>query len=431
MSVIVLLLAGSLLLLLGFQVASNEIFLNWFRRYELPRRGNDELPKAAIVLSLRGADESLHQCLDRLAQQDYPNYEIHVVLDHTTDPAAEIVAQWRQRHPAQPVVVHVLHDISPRSYLKASAVRQCIQAFSPEIGAALIVDADAVVYRQWMRDMISPLVGGDAGLVTGNRWYDPTDPSWGSRVRFIFNAWCVPTMYFMRATWGGCLACRRDVFEQASFVERMWDTSSEDSALQDLTRRQGLRLELHPDAMILQRDGIALTPCFRFMFRQLIWTRLYHPHYPVIAAGTLLGFGVAVAAVLLGLFRGAQGSFAEAAALIGTVVGLIVVNVVWMDRLHRVIAERIERVQCITVPRMRWTSRLGLLVAVPFAFVAYVWAVLQATLARRVHWRGITYRIHPPYGIEMEGYRPLLESQTLARPIPLKATQEPPVESPA
>ena len=45
-----------------------------------------------------------------------------------------------------------------------------------------MVDADTMVYPNWLRDLIVPMIGNDVGIVTGNRWFDPTLTSWGSRV---------------------------------------------------------------------------------------------------------------------------------------------------------------------------------------------------------------------------------------------------------
>ncbi len=84
---------------------------------------------------------------------------------------------------------------------------------------------------------------------TGDRAYD---------LYLIFNAWSVPVMHLMRATWGGSLAMRREVYDRAYFFERMWDTSSEESAMQDATRHAGLRLEVHAKTMMMQRDASML-----------------------------------------------------------------------------------------------------------------------------------------------------------------------------
>src|SRR5262249_4112160 len=67
--------------------------------------GPTYLPRACVILSLRGADPSLGECLAGLLRQDYPAYEVHIIVDSTVDPAWEAVEKILARgHPAH---VHV------------------------------------------------------------------------------------------------------------------------------------------------------------------------------------------------------------------------------------------------------------------------------------------------------------------------------------
>jgi cellulose synthase/poly-beta-1,6-N-acetylglucosamine synthase-like glycosyltransferase len=52
---------------------------------------DDQLPKVAVVLTLRGADPFLDRTLQGLTQLDYPRYDIRIVVDHKEDPAWEMV----------------------------------------------------------------------------------------------------------------------------------------------------------------------------------------------------------------------------------------------------------------------------------------------------------------------------------------------------
>src|SRR5262249_33172047 len=50
-----------------------------------------ELPPAAVILALRGADPSLVGCLTGLLRQDYPHYVVRIVIDSREDPAWNVV----------------------------------------------------------------------------------------------------------------------------------------------------------------------------------------------------------------------------------------------------------------------------------------------------------------------------------------------------
>jgi hypothetical protein len=216
----------------------------------------------------------------------------------------------------------------------------------------------------------------------------------------------------MRATWGGSLAMRREVFEQPYFLERMQSTACEDQAIQDAARKAGLRLEVQLNVMILNREDCSLRSCFRFIRRQLIWTRLYHPNWNQIVVGTLAGYLVLAIGAVVAIVAAAAGENLAASLLGVTLLAVLITTLSMIEWLHRTIARRTERTQGGSFPRVTWRSRLRLLVALPVTLVLFTLAVISATFSRRVQWRGITYRIKPPHGIYMVEYRPYAEAET-------------------
>src|SRR5260370_1328737 len=52
-----------------------------------PMIDDASLPRACILLPLRGTDPHLRQGLHQLLTQDYPNYALHIVVDSPDDPA--------------------------------------------------------------------------------------------------------------------------------------------------------------------------------------------------------------------------------------------------------------------------------------------------------------------------------------------------------
>src|SRR5438270_8433287 len=58
------------------------------------RIGNEqELLRVVVLLPIRGADPSLAGCLRGLLNQDYPRYDIRIIVDSLKDPAWKLVHQ--------------------------------------------------------------------------------------------------------------------------------------------------------------------------------------------------------------------------------------------------------------------------------------------------------------------------------------------------
>ncbi|HEY5742506.1 MAG TPA: hypothetical protein VIS99_08190, partial [Terrimicrobiaceae bacterium] len=60
---------------------------------------NFGLPKAAIILAIRGLDPSLERNARALLTQLYPDYKLFVVVDHVEDPAWQVFEKIRNENP--------------------------------------------------------------------------------------------------------------------------------------------------------------------------------------------------------------------------------------------------------------------------------------------------------------------------------------------
>ena len=62
-------------------------FVRALYRFRRVLPADNDCPKAAVVLCLRGTDPFLEDCLRAVLNQDYPQYEIRIVVDSRQDPA--------------------------------------------------------------------------------------------------------------------------------------------------------------------------------------------------------------------------------------------------------------------------------------------------------------------------------------------------------
>lgn len=366
-------------------------------------------PPAAIILCVRGGEAGLTTCLNRLADVEYPDVEIHVVVDHVTDPSFDVAEAWQEGHPEVTFHLHLLWDRSPHATLKCSAVAEAFRRVSPQVEVVVIVDADTRVYPRWLQDMIRPVAeaGNTTSTATGNRWYDPTAAGLGSLIRFVYNANCIIPMHLGNMTWGGSLAIRRDVFAHPEFRPLLRRSPAEDATVRNAIDRYGHTLACLPSVMLLTRDSIDLPSCLGFIRRQLVWTRLYHPGWTVIAWGAVVAYAtslaITAAAVWLAWNRQPTSAIIFSGALLMAILG----NLVAIERLHTAVSRAIHTRQGITVPPIGWRTRLRLLVAIPLTLPAVCWAAVSAAFAKHVTWSGVRYAITGPGQIELVDYRPV------------------------
>ncbi len=148
-------------------------------RHKVPHLPDEKCPRATLILCLRGADPFLHRCLEALFALDYPNHEIRVVVDSQSDPAWKMMTDILQKHPQAPARMEALKTpLSTCSLVNASVV-QIISTLPDDCEVVVILDADVVPHRNWLRELVYPLVDSDYGVAAGNRWYLPSVPTWG------------------------------------------------------------------------------------------------------------------------------------------------------------------------------------------------------------------------------------------------------------
>jgi glycosyltransferase involved in cell wall biosynthesis len=363
--------------------------------------GEGEWPHVAVILPIRGADPSLALCLEGLLEQDYPTYDIRIIVDSETDPAWEIVRQIIAKRPGAAVNITLLDKPRETCSLKVSALLQGLAALDESCRVVALIDADATPQAQWLRDLVEPLRNPKVGATTGVRWYITNSPQWGSLVRMAWGAAAAAQMFAFGIPWGGSMAFRTELLRNSNIREKWANCLCEDVPLESVLHRLGLRLHFVLTATMVNCESIDLKRCFQFIRRQMVSVRLYHRRWPLLLIGGLgspLALIFAIGAIAFAL---ASVDYIAAAVVAGTLVlclmGLFTGSM-WIDGALRTIA----RSNGQTLPRLPIKTVL----AVPLMQFVYLAALISAAFARRIEWRGATYELLGPRKLRLVEYRP-------------------------
>jgi len=392
---------GLALLFLGLQIV-------WAWRLAAcypPKEKSDppdvDWPRAAVVLAVRGADPSLAECLRRLLDQDYPDYEVHLIIDSELDPAWELLRPLLADEAAARVHVRLLATKHDTCSLKVSALAQAIGGLDASVGVVALIDADVIPYAHWLRDLVRPLRDPLLGATTGVRWYLPESADWGSLARCVWNAAACTQMLAFRIPWGGSMAFRAELFRETNLLEKWKRSFCEDTVSYGLLRRHGLGVGFVPAATMVNPERIGLKSCFTFIRRQLLTVRLHHPRWPLVRA-VGVGSGVTlltlVAVLTAAVLVGDWFSAGLMAAVVGTFALGLAGAMSWIDNCLRSMA----RTRGDHLPGSSWKLAL----AGPLAQVLYLAALVSVSFIRKVDWRGITYELDGPTPVRLTAYHP-------------------------
>jgi cellulose synthase/poly-beta-1,6-N-acetylglucosamine synthase-like glycosyltransferase len=359
------------------------------------------LPRAAVILSLRGRDRSLGACLEGLVHQDYPDYSVEIVVDSDRDPAWQAVHRILTTSRSHHVRVRALESPARTCSLKCSALVQAVSALDESHEVLAFIDADVIPHPTWLRELVTPLLEIRVGATTGNRWYAGRRRLFGSQARAAWNAAAVAQMSLFGMPWGGTLAIRRETFDAAGLLSKWSRSFNDDIVLGEEVSRLGLEMRFVPSLLMVESGESPIQDVRSFVFRELMHLKFYLGAWPVVS-----GFGilttllapVAFACLWAAIARGDWEAALWSGGGIAAFMALLVISY-WVVE---------SAVVSMLRKNGRLVERLGLraLWAAPLAVCMFTAALLPALVRRTVNWRGVGYRISQPWQVELLHYRP-------------------------
>ena len=134
-----------------------------FGELPFPREVQAHWPKVSVVICAYNASSTLEDNLSSLARLDYPNYEVIVINDGSSDATPQIAARYPFKL------------ISVKNGGLSAARNLGLHAATGEIVA--YTDADTRVDQHWLSHLVQPFIETDVGGVGGPNVV-PTDDGW-------------------------------------------------------------------------------------------------------------------------------------------------------------------------------------------------------------------------------------------------------------
>lgn len=362
-----------------------------------------------VIMSVRGCDPSLGDSLIGVLNQNFEDYQVHLVVDHRTDQAWEFVQGIKQKHDSRGrLTIHELKDPPETCSLKCHAIVQALGEIPDETELIGFLDADVIPHPGWLAELAGPLEDPSIGGVTGGQWFEPDgNAGIGSMVRSVWNSGAmVPTIIFANP-WAGSFAMRVDDLLSANLKE-IWSRSAvDDGPLGESINGIGLRIEFAPSLIMVNREACTFSYSNRWVSRMLTWSRVYETTFYLTVIHAIFSNSVMLANFGL-LLAAIVSSHWGAAAVSAT--GLIVSGILS-------VAAYVESRRCVAHScRLRGETfspcTVGRLGAV-FALVAVAQAVygiscFRAITMKRIQWREINYELGGESEIRRLNYHPYL-----------------------
>jgi ceramide glucosyltransferase len=332
------------------------------------------LPPVTILKPVHGMEEQLAANLESFFQQDYPDYEVIFGVRVRDNPAARIAEEIRARYPfiSSRVIVS-----GPPAWPNAKVFSLDKMITASSRSYFIISDSDVRVARDFLRNVIPPLLDPKVGLVTCMYRGVPAADFWsrlealGLSIEMSSGVMVADMVEGMRFALGPAMAARRDAIDAIGGIAAVADYYSDDFEL-------GNRIWGKQYKVVLSHHVVenVLTPRspLRTLGDQLRWMKSTRYSRPAGHAGT--GLTYAMPFGILGLIAGA--------ATAHWTVGVSLLALACLNRMIQSVVVGWGVTRDRRALDFCWLYPLRDV----FGFVAW----MLSYTSRKFYWRGETYR---------------------------------------
>lgn len=401
-SLCIFLLLGLLLLTQSLASLCDGIRFLRYVRWSAGQPPSDYVPRSAVIIPVKGVDLDLEQNVLGFLTQQYPQYQLVLVVENENDPAfgvlTALLAKAAFGLPSGPKSATL--QVAGTSRSRGQKVHNLLRglgAVGIETEVLIFADADARPGPQWLRCLVGPLANPAVTVSTGFRWYLPgkTIVSW------LRAAWdtSIATMLGERGRnfpWGGSMAIRAKDFKRMAISEHYWaSTVSDDYAVGRAVKAAGGWIRFEPRCLLASREDSSFREFLRWANRQMIITRVYAPRLWALGLISHVLYGstfILGMALLLSRNLALQTGVGIAAFLAGVVaLGMA------KGRLRTTVASEVFPKEARALKK---TLKCYWLLS-PLVPWVMLWNLIAAGFTRRIEWRGVHYHLRSDREVEI------------------------------
>ena len=360
---------------------------------------------ASIIMSVRGCDPGLRKALIRLLEQDYENYEVHLVVDHHKDNAWQVVHEVKEQFDEDcRLTIHEMKKPLKTCGLKCSSLLQGLDQIHPNSKYLVLMDSDVTPHTNWLSQLIAPLGDKKIGVVTGNQWFEPNTTNAGSLIRSLWYAGAlVPTAIFSNP-WAGSFAMRMEDVRRAK-LPKIWRKSIvDDGPIRQALKPLGLTIHFCPSLIMINRERCTLSFVNRYISRTLTWSKMYEPTFLNTIIHCVTTVGLLIAAMVLFVASIITGTWNASFLLAASLLSACVFNFMSYCVVRNAVSVS-SNLESGKFQPLNFFRVFKLIALTPFAHLIYGVACLQAAVRQKIQWRQITYELRGKSGIKMTRYR--------------------------
>jgi ceramide glucosyltransferase len=356
-------------------------------RVDNPRRDRPIL-RVALFAPCKGLDKQLAENLRPLFTQDYPYYELVLIVESGDDPACGPITALMAEYPHVRTRL-IVAGLATNSGQKVHNLLVATASLG-EVDCLAFVDSDARPKPDWLQHLVQHLPREHNAAATGYRWFVPIRTTLPNLMLHSLNASVAalvgPGKHHM--LWGGAWAIRRDVFETIHLRDAWRGTLSDDLVAARELAHHNRHLQFEPSCITASPVDVNWRQMLEFVRRQYTVARFYSPTWWLLAlvccTVSQFVFWGSLLAAIIGVTRQATWTWIPAVTVAAMYATYVARAAIRQNAADRFLPERKRELQA---------ARLFDICFSPLAGIVNWLGLVGSLVGNRITWRSITYSI--------------------------------------
>ena len=360
-------------------------------RGELKKPLKGYLPRTALIVPFKDVDPGFKDNITSIITQDYPNYYIILVTTSENDQSYSILQQIVKENPDTEIKL-ITSEVSKTCGQKVMNLIKAVEVVEDDTEVMAFADSDVRPGSDWLKNLVDPLNDDEIGATTGYRWYLPVKGEFWSVLRSVWNGGVATLLggHKRNFAWGGSMAIRKKVFDEAKVLGYWKGALSDDYALTRAVKDAGYYVKFVPKCLVASFEDTDLKDLLEWTTRQIIITKIYSPNLWKLASISQILYNLTL---LLGLGLILAGLLQSNNVTLVLMLILIILSFGFIKGAMRFIAiSRVLKPYREKLNKYWWAYCL----LSPLTSMLTLYNILMSMTTNRIKWRGIEYEMKSP-----------------------------------
>jgi cellulose synthase/poly-beta-1,6-N-acetylglucosamine synthase-like glycosyltransferase len=350
-------------------------------------------PKVSVIMPCKGTDLGFEENLQKLLNQDYPNWDLHFSVATESDLAIPFLSKIVAINPER-YHLHIA-GIRPDCGQKMNNMVFAVEQTCVDTEILVFLDGDTSLHKSYIRNLVLGLQIDGVGVTTGYHIFLPESEKFSSQIRSM---WAMAGSLVLadqnvNFAIGAATAMKKSTYKNLKIGDKLIKSLSDTFVFTNAIKDANMQVLFLPQCFFISRDDSSFSEVLAWSHRLTLLSKTYsHRLWAFVG----LSYGLVVFIIgtfLLSLFfRNPTWMIPSISVIISQWVAASLIAHEILYHIQKIYPEESKLLN----KQIFKICALG-----PVTGILILFSTLESIINPITTWRGITYKIHSADEIEV------------------------------